>query len=163
MFGTTAARVIAALLAVALVLGGVLYLVQPAGGAPQVPAQDAAQGPAPAGCTVLAADVPGAAESGLPVQPLCALPPEAARTWQLIAADGPFPYDRDGITFGNREGLLPRQDRGFYREYTVPTPGERDRGARRLVTGGPRGPGQQLYYTGDHYESFVVVDATAVP
>ncbi len=157
MISTRAARVIAALLALVLVLGGVLYLVQPAGGAP------APAGPArSAGCVVLADDVPGAAESGLAVQPLCALPPEAARTWQLVVADGPFPSERDGITFQNRERLLPQQGRGFYREYTVPTPGEDDRGARRLVTGGARGSDQQVFYTGDHYASFVVVDATAV-
>lgn len=154
MIGTTAARVIAGLLALLLVLGGVLYLVQPAGGSP-APA-------AAVGCAVRADDVPGAAESGLRVQPLCVLPAEAARTWQLIVADGPFPSQRDGITFQNRERLLPQQDRGFYREYTVPTPGEDDRGARRLVTGGGRGADQQVFYTGDHYASFVVVDVTAV-
>ncbi|MDQ3988514.1 MAG: ribonuclease N, partial [Actinomycetota bacterium] len=67
---------------------------------------------------------------------------------------GPFPYEQDGTTFGNREGLLPDRERGWYREYTVPTPGEDDRGARRLVTGGER----ELYYTDDHYDSFVAVD-----
>lgn len=114
-------------------------------------------------CAVVAADVPGAAASGLPVRPLCALPAEAARVWAQIRAGGPFRSDRDGITFGNREGLLPPHPRGFYREYTVPTPGEDDRGARRLVTGGEPGPRQELYYTGDHYASFVVVDPTGGP
>ncbi|MDN5860723.1 MAG: guanine-specific ribonuclease N1 and T1 [Pseudonocardia sp.] len=156
MPGTTAARVVAGLLALVLVLGGIAYLVAPAGGGVLAAPARAAT------CAVLADAVPGAAESGLAVRPLCALPPEAARIWQLIVADGPFPYERDGITFQNREGLLPRQDRGFYREYTVPTPGEDDRGARRLVTGGPLGADQQVFYTGDHYESFVVVDVTAV-
>ena len=66
-------------------------------------------------------------------------------------------------SFGNRERLLPQQRSGWYHEYTVPTPGEGDRGARRLVTGGPLGPDQQVYYSDDHYESFVVVDVTAVP
>jgi guanyl-specific ribonuclease Sa len=160
MFGTTAARVIAALLAAVLVLAGIAYLVQPAGGAPPDPPAPTA--PSAAGCVVRSADVPGAAESGLPVRPLCALPVQAAQTWQLIAAGGPFPYERDGIVFGNRERLLPQQKSGWYREYTVPTPGEGDRGARRLVTGGPHGPDQQVYYSADHYESFVVVDVTAV-
>lgn len=100
------------------------------------------------------APVPGA-DSGLAVQELSSLPPEAADTWQLIESDGPFPYpDRDGTVFGNREKILPQQESGYYREYTVPTPGSNDRGARRLVTGGSA----ELYYTGDHYESFVVVD-----
>lgn len=86
---------------------------------------------------------------------LSKLPPEAAKTWKLIQSNGPFPYpDRDGVEFRNHEKRLPQQGRGYYREYTVPTPGERTRGARRLVTG----KGQELYYTADHYESFVKVD-----
>lgn len=89
-------------------------------------------------------------ESGLPVVRLADLPPEAARTLELIDAGGPFPEDRDGVTFENREGLLPDEQMGYYREYTVPTPGSDDRGARRIVTG----EGGELYYTGDHYSSF---------
>ena len=89
-------------------------------------------------------------DSGLDWVDLADLPPEAAETMELIEADGPFPYDRDGITFQNREGLLPDQPRGYYREYTVPTPGERDRGARRIVAG-EQG---EYYWTADHYESF---------
>jgi ribonuclease T1 len=86
---------------------------------------------------------------------LSALPVEAQQTQRLIHAGGPFPYSKDGIVFGNRERLLPRQERGFYREYTVPTPGSRDRGARRIVCGGlePRHP-ENCYYTADHYASF---------
>jgi guanyl-specific ribonuclease Sa len=80
------------------------------------------------------------------------LPPEATDTLALIAAGGPFPYRRDGVTFENREGRLPARDRGYYREYTVPTPGSADRGARRLVTGGD--PPEVYYYTADHYRSF---------
>lgn len=80
-----------------------------------------------------------------------ALPPEVADTLDLIDRGGPFPYERDGAVFENREGLLPSQDVGYYREYTVPTPGEDDRGARRLVTGGDG----EVFYTADHYESFV--------
>ena len=157
MLGTTAIRIIAGLLAVLLVLAGIAYLIQPAAGAP--PAGPTA---AVTECAVRADPVPGAAESKLPVRPLCALPAEAARTWQLIAADGPFPYDRDGIVFNNRERLLPQQKGGWYHEYTVPTPGSGDRGARRLITGGAQGPDQQVFYTDDHYSSFVVVDVTAV-
>lgn len=80
------------------------------------------------------------------------LPPEALATISLIQRDGPFPYRQDGTTFGNREGLLPRQERGYYREYTVPTPGAAGRGARRIVTGGS--PPTFWYYTDDHYRSF---------
>lgn len=78
------------------------------------------------------------------------LPPEAKRTFSLIQQGGPFPYRQDGIVFGNREGRLPRAVKGYYREYTVPTPGSRDRGARRLVKGS-RG---EIYYTNNHYQSF---------
>lgn len=83
------------------------------------------------------------------------LPPEALQTERLIRAGGPFPYAKDGTVFFNRERLLPRQARGHYREYTVPTPGARDRGARRMVCGGrqPREP-EACFYTDDHYASF---------
>ncbi len=98
-----------------------------------------------------------APHSDLPVSALSELPAEAAETWELIGAGGPFPYPgRDGSTFQNREGVLPERDRGYYKEYTVPTPGSRDRGARRLVTGTE----SELYYTADHYESFVEVDTS---
>lgn len=82
------------------------------------------------------------------------LPAEARRVLRLIDAGGPFPYAKDGAVFGNVERLLPAQQRGWYREYTVPTPGEDDRGARRIVAGrdGAR------YYTADHYDSFVRVE-----
>lgn len=82
------------------------------------------------------------------------LPAEAQQTVALIDAGGPFPYDKDGSVFNNFEGLLPAQPRGYYREYTVPTPGERDRGARRIVTGDAD---RELFYTADHYASFVRV------
>lgn len=112
-------------------------------------------------CTVHNPSPPGAAESHLKVVALCALPPEAARTAALIQRGGPFPSHRDGITFGNRERILPAQPNGYYHEYTVPTPGSKDRGARRIVTGGPVSGQQALFYSGDHYASFVVVDASA--
>jgi len=82
------------------------------------------------------------------------LPREARDTLALIRAGGPFPYRKDGTVFGNRERLLPRQQRGYYTEYTVRTPGSRDRGARRIVAGGdPRASGE-YWYTDDHYRSF---------
>jgi len=86
---------------------------------------------------------------------LAELPPEAQQTEKLIRAGGPFPYPKDGVTFGNRERLLPRRERGYYREYTVPTPGSRNRGARRIVCGGvPPVKPEICYYTEDHYASF---------
>lgn len=78
------------------------------------------------------------------------LPPEARTTITLIDKGGPFPYDRDGITFENREGLLPQKAKGYYHEYTVITPGSNDRGARRIIAGS----NGELYYTDDHYDSF---------
>ncbi len=90
-------------------------------------------------------------QSGLPVVDLDDLPPEAAATVDLIDAGGPFPEpEHDGGTFHNREGLLPGRPTGYYREYTVPTPGSDDRGARRIVAG----DGGELYWTADHYSSF---------
>lgn len=82
--------------------------------------------------------------------PAAELPTEARETLSLIAAGGPFPHERDGIEFKNREGRLPYRPGGYYREYTVPTPGERTRGARRIVTGA----NGERYYTDDHYETF---------
>jgi ribonuclease T1 len=81
---------------------------------------------------------------------LAALPPEARDTVALIRAGGPYPYTKDGSVFGNRERILPIRPRGHYREYTVPTPGARDRGARRIVAGRER----ELFYTDDHYRTF---------
>ncbi|MBI4193961.1 MAG: ribonuclease [Betaproteobacteria bacterium] len=78
------------------------------------------------------------------------LPREARETLALIRKGGPFPYQRDGVVFGNFEKRLPPRERGYYREYTVPTPGLKHRGARRIVTGG----NGELYYTHDHYQSF---------
>ncbi|MGW6271323.1 ribonuclease domain-containing protein [Streptomyces sp. NPDC055060] len=90
---------------------------------------------------------------GMATVPVDRLPAEARRTLRLIDDGGPFPYAKDGSVFGNFEGELPQQRRGHYREYTVPTPGERDRGARRIVTG----RGGETYYTDDHYASFKAV------
>jgi ribonuclease T1 len=82
------------------------------------------------------------------------LPREGRATYELIRQGGPFPNGKDGAVFGNRERLLPAAKRGFYREYTVPTPGSRDRGARRIVCGGPLKVPSTCYYTADHYASF---------
>ena len=94
-----------------------------------------------------------AAIDGLRVVTRDWLPPEARETLALIEQGGPFPYRQDGSIFQNRERLLPRKPAGYYREYTVVTPGSPDRGARRLVTG----DGGEIYYTADHYRSFAWV------
>lgn len=90
---------------------------------------------------------------GMATVPESRLPAEARRTIALIDRGGPYPYARDGIVFGNVEGRLPRHARGYYHEYTVRTPGSRDRGARRIITG----QGGEIYYTDDHYNSFRAV------
>jgi ribonuclease T1 len=90
------------------------------------------------------------AESGLAWIAREELPPEALDTLAAIAAGPPYPYARDGITFENREGLLPEREPGYYEEFTVETPGSSDRGARRIVWGLQ----DELYYTADHYQSF---------
>lgn len=87
----------------------------------------------------------------VPTVNLNQLPPEARNTLKLIDQGGPFPYpEKDGSTFFNRERLLPNKPNGYYREYTIPTPGERSRGARRFVVGSQG----EIYYTSDHYQSF---------
>lgn len=93
--------------------------------------------------------------SALPTIELKQLPAQGRDMMALIAQGGPFKYDKDGSVFGNRERILPPEKRGFYREYTVKTPGERSRGARRIVCGGlqPSAPGA-CFYTDDHYSSF---------
>jgi guanyl-specific ribonuclease Sa len=80
------------------------------------------------------------------------LPPEAIDTLRRITHGGPFEHRQDGATFQNRERRLPPQPRGYYREYTVETPGSRDRGARRIIAGGD--PPVEYFYSGDHYRSF---------
>ena len=106
------------------------------------------------------APLPGMAR-GLPAGgsqesiPVAQLPAQGRETYAVIRQGGPFPYEKDGTVFGNRERLLPQHKRGYYREYTVRTPGVRHRGARRIVCGGyqPRTP-EACYYTSDHYASF---------
>jgi ribonuclease T1 len=100
----------------------------------------------------------GAAKGRVGEVALDALPEQARQTLALIRRGGPFPYGKDGTVFFNRERLLPPRPRGYYTEYTVPTPGSRDRGARRIVagsgaTGDPATSGE-YYYTEDHYRSF---------
>jgi ribonuclease T1 len=85
---------------------------------------------------------------------LADLPVEARKTLILIKAGGPFPYDKDGVVFGNRERVLPKQVRGYYTEYTVKTPGAKNRGARRIIAGGQPKTSGEYYYTDDHYSSF---------
>jgi ribonuclease T1 len=85
---------------------------------------------------------------------LSALPVQGQETHRLIYQGGPFAFDKDGIVFGNRERLLPQQKRGYYREYTVKTPGSRYRGARRIVCGGPATTPDACFYSADHYASF---------
>ncbi|MGW4701004.1 ribonuclease domain-containing protein [Streptomyces sp. NPDC004285] len=111
--------------------------------------------PAPSRTAVAAAPT---GTSGLPAVRAADLPPEARKTLALIARGGPFPYAKDGTVFSNFERILPREARGYYHEYTVKTPGEHDRGARRIVTG----RNGETYYTDDHYETFreVVTDDT---
>jgi ribonuclease T1 len=140
------------LLAVAVVLGVWWWVAQgsggqldESGGAPTTSSRSApGQAPAPA---------PGEA-GGLPSVDAADLPTEARRTLELISTGGPYPYSRDGAVFQNRERLLPRRAGGYYREYTVPTPGEGDRGARRIITG----KGGERYWTPDHYRSFSVIE-----
>jgi ribonuclease T1 len=130
-------------LAVAVVLALGTWWLQSSNGTEQPEGQ-------PAGSSV-AVDGTG---GQLPVVAEEDLPDEARATLELIDAGGPYPYERDGVVFENREELLPDHPEGYYREYTVPTPGADDRGARRIVAG----EGSEFYYTADHYRSFVVID-----
>ena len=85
---------------------------------------------------------------------LAELPRQGVETYRLIHQGGPFPYEKDGVVFGNRERMLKSEKRGYYHEYTVATPGERNRGTRRIVCGGaPKAP-DACFYTADHYASF---------
>ncbi len=110
-----------------------------------------------AAVVVLLAPAPTTARStpdALPAVELSDLPREAREVHALIATGGPFHSKRDGVVFGNREKLLPAQPGGYYHEYTVPTPGAANRGARRIVCGGPARAPAACWYTDDHYQSF---------
>lgn len=112
-------------------------------------------------CTVLVQARSTPEPGSMAVIALQDLPREGVKTYRLIHAGGPFPYEKDGTVFHNRERLLPRMARGYYREYTVRTPGLSHRGARRIVCGGevPRQP-DACYYTADHYASFRMIVGT---
>lgn len=112
------------------------------------------------GGTTYAVPAVGAVDAvdAIPSCALSSLPSQASDTLALIHSGGPFPYDQDGTVFQNREGILPSESTGYYHEYTVKTPGSPDRGARRLIGGGPTTTPAHLYYTGDHYASFCEVD-----
>jgi ribonuclease T1 len=99
----------------------------------------------------VARDYPSA---DLPPIAVADLPKEARTTLERIRDKRTFPYDRDGVVFGNREGILPAKARGYYHEYTVKTPGSHNRGARRIVCGGEKGTVSDCYYSDDHYQSF---------
>ena len=123
-------------------------------GSPNPTAVPPAAAPATAPAAAPATGVPGVADC-----PLRTLPPEAGATVRRNHSGGPFPHPRsDGTVFGNREGHLPPRARGYYREYTVITPGARNRSTKRIVTGGgPVTDPPQYFYTGDHYDSFCVI------
>lgn len=147
------------LLCLAVVVG--LLLVQGGGTegeaapAPQPSSVPAAPGPAGPLPTTVGAEAPTQTPvSGLATTAESDLPPEARDTLGLIRAGGPFPYRQDDETFFNREEILPDRPRGYYREYTVPTRGSPDRGARRIVAG----EAGDLYYTADHYDSFEQIE-----
>jgi ribonuclease T1 len=138
---------LAAVLVLVVGLGMVLSSTQEGPVSPPVPAGSTAAA-APGRST--AASAPAVDGSGLEAVPASSLPPEARETLALIARGGPYPYSRDGAVFSNFERLLPRKPGGYYKEFTVRTPGESDRGARRIVVG----ESGDKYYTPDHYESF---------
>ncbi|MEU7027295.1 ribonuclease domain-containing protein [Streptomyces sp. NPDC046275] len=151
---------LALLAGLVLLLAGLTALAGCAGGSDGAPgdrtATAARTATSPARTPTGRAPASLAPSSGLPTVREAELPPEARRTLALIRKGGPFPYAKDGAVFSNFERVLPRHPRGYYHEYTVPTPGERDRGARRIVTGRQG----ETYYTDDHYQSFreVVAD-----
>jgi len=106
-------------------------------------------------CALLALLPPaGLGKGPLPEVAAPALPAEARATLARIRAGGPFPYERDDVVFGNRERILPSRPRGYYHEYTVPTPEVHGRGARRIVCGGRAATLSECYYSDDHYRSF---------
>ncbi|MET3143070.1 UNVERIFIED_ORG: ribonuclease T1 [Arthrobacter sp. UYEF10] len=148
------ALLLTVLLAIAVIaFGGSGLLDALTGGS--TPAASSSAAPRPSALTPGPVEVPAPAvipanPTGLPAVKESQLPDEARTILTAIRAGGPYRYSQDNKTFGNFERILPRQDSGYYREYTVPTPGESDRGARRIVTGSAG----EKYYTQDHYDSF---------
>jgi ribonuclease T1 len=118
------------------------------------PADDSSNSNPPKSATTLVAVAPAgganAGMSGLEIVKAASLPPEARTTLKLIDSKGPYPYSRDGVVYNNLEKILPKQAKGYYHEYTVVTPGSKDRGARRVIAGGKG----ERFYTDDHYASF---------
>lgn len=106
------------------------------------------------GATLLFTALAGTARESPSAVRISELPAEARTTLDRIRAGGPFPYPRDGVVFGNREHRLPARSHGYYHEYTVPTPGVRTRGARRIICGGAVASLSECYYSNDHYRSF---------
>lgn len=145
-----------ALLILALLLVAAALLWPRLTRSPDVPATatgtTTAQPAPPAAPSPRPGDLPAPPSTTLPES----LPREAYDTIRLIQRGGPFPHRQDGGVFGNRENRLPRKPRGYYREYTVDTPGLSHRGARRIVTGGD--PPEVWYYSDDHYDSFRAFD-----
>ena len=147
-----------------LLLAAWWFLRTPADAPPALPAPMASS---PAGRTSTPLELPPAAAASPAGDRDTAtalpgfLPREARHTIALIQRGGPYPYRQDDGIFGNREGHLPKKPRGWYREYTVDTPGLDHRGARRIVTGGD--PPSEWYYTDDHYDSFRRFDVTGTP
>lgn len=134
-------------LVLALVIGYLVDAARSHGPGPATPAPSATASPIPG------RPAPGAQATVA----LSTLPSQVAATVRLVESGGPFPYPRnDGVVFHNAERHLPRERDGYYHEYTVPTPGSPDRGARRLITGAPG----EYWYTADHYDTFVRVDVT---
>lgn len=125
---------------------------------PEDAARAMAQSVQPASASHSRVQAPSRDAAGLPYIELRDLPREALDTLRLIKRSGPYPYQRDGVVFGNFERKLPRQKRGYYTEYTVRTPGVRTRGARRIIAGkgrtGNPATSCEYYYTADHYQSF---------
>lgn len=130
------------LIMLALLVGGIVFWNRHAGPPPGMESHGNVTLPATGN------DNCPAARTNLPAY----MPPEACITLTAILQGGPYPYSQDGVVFGNYEGLLPKEPRGYYHEYTVPTPDARNRGARRIITGGT--PPTVFYYTDDHYRSF---------
>nr|WP_042194290.1 ribonuclease domain-containing protein [Kibdelosporangium sp. MJ126-NF4]CEL21221.1 Guanyl-specific ribonuclease Sa [Kibdelosporangium sp. MJ126-NF4]CTQ96212.1 Guanyl-specific ribonuclease Sa [Kibdelosporangium sp. MJ126-NF4] len=126
----------------------------PASSAPSSSSAPGTSAPGTSGASSGASSTVPGQSSGLRIMALSKLPKEATATWRLIESGGPYPYPRDGVVFENREKRLPVAAKEYYHEYTVQTPDSRDRGARRLIYGKER----ELYYTENHYDSFVLVD-----
>lgn len=135
-----------------LLAGVVAALVPLLGGCLVAPGTPPTTASSPVGTSAASSVATVDPESGLRWIEFGALPPEGQRTIRLIEAGGPFPYAKDGAKFGNFEQILPKHAFGYYREYTVPTPGAKSRGARRIVTGNND---TEFYYTPDHYSTFL--------